>query len=73
MSFLTDAQAQQNATDFSSKPKPKVELVYIQENPMMPISENERPKGHFWMLPMRTAFDKMYYGTGIAYMAGCDF
>jgi hypothetical protein len=47
-----------------------VEMIYLDENPFLKVKDSERPKGHFWIVPMRTGGDKIFYGTGVAYMAG---
>jgi hypothetical protein len=47
-----------------------VEMVYLDENPFLKVKDSERPKGHFWFVPMRTGGDKIFYGTGVAYLAG---
>ncbi|KAJ3272058.1 Mitochondrial import inner membrane translocase subunit tim23 [Terramyces sp. JEL0728] len=51
----------------------EIEMVYIQENPMMRIKDEDRPKGSFFFLPMRTTADKIWYGTGTAYFAGLAY
>jgi hypothetical protein len=48
----------------------EIEMVYIQDNPMMRIKDGDRPRGSFLFLPMRTTMDKVWYGTGIAYFSG---
>jgi import inner membrane translocase subunit TIM23 len=48
----------------------QVEMVFINENPYLPIKDSERPKGKFGPIPMRTGWDKVNYGTGIAYLTG---
>jgi import inner membrane translocase subunit TIM23 len=51
----------------------EIEMVYIQDNPMMRIKDADRPKGTFLFLPMRTKMDKVFYGTGIAYFVGLGY
>ncbi|KAJ3324743.1 Mitochondrial import inner membrane translocase subunit tim23 [Boothiomyces sp. JEL0866] len=51
----------------------EIEMVYIQENPMLRIKDEDRPKGSFFFLPMRSTADKIWYGTGTAYFAGLAY
>ncbi|KAJ3310535.1 Mitochondrial import inner membrane translocase subunit tim23 [Boothiomyces sp. JEL0838] len=51
----------------------EIEMVYIQDNPMLRIKDEDRPKGSFFFLPMRTTADKIWYGTGTAYFAGLAY
>jgi hypothetical protein len=49
-----------------------IEYVYLDENPFM--SKNEpRPMGNFGPFPMRTNYDKLLYGSGIAYISGLSY
>lgn len=76
--FLSDTEAQEKSEIYSltSSKNSKIEndeeieMVFIQESPMMMLTETERPRGSFLVFPMRTAYDKLWYGTGIAYFAG---
>lgn len=45
----------------------KIEYVYVDENP---IIAKVRQTGHFGPFPMKNVGDKVFYGTGISYMAG---
>ncbi|KAJ3106420.1 Mitochondrial import inner membrane translocase subunit tim23 [Phlyctochytrium planicorne] len=50
-------------------PDDGIEYIFIDENPLAP-KKKERPAGHFGPLPMRTVYDKLNYGTGVAYVFG---
>lgn len=86
--FIDDRQAQEQADSylnsskiFSSSSKAlqnagedeEIEMVFIQDSPMMTISDSERPRGSFLVFPMRTAYDKLWYGTGAAYFTGLTY
>jgi hypothetical protein len=79
MPFQSDSESERLNQQFSTTSptnydnEPEIEMVYIQENEMLNIKDNDRPKGSFYMLPMRTASDKMYYGTGVAYLCGLTY
>lgn len=63
---------QQSAPSSLPQNKPEkqdeIEYLFIEENPFG-IKE-ERPKGSFGPLPMRTNSDKLLYGVGAMYMLG---
>ncbi len=82
--FLDDKQAEESSTLYSAKKNEKfqvkgqtevedeeIEFVFIQENPMQRILDKDRPRGSIMgIFPMRTVWDKTWYGTGIAYLTG---
>lgn len=51
----------------------EIEMVFIQDNPMARMKDEDRPRGSFWFVPMRTTGDKIWYGTGVAYFAGLAY
>jgi hypothetical protein len=44
-----------------------VEFVYVDENPLYKVA---RQRGHFGPFPMKNTWDRLYYGTGLAYLGG---
>jgi hypothetical protein len=50
----------------------EIEYVYLDEHPFMPRTE-PRPTGSFGPFPMRTNYDKLLYGSGIAYISGLSY
>ncbi|KAI8853209.1 Tim17/Tim22/Tim23/Pmp24 family-domain-containing protein [Chytridium lagenaria] len=46
-----------------------IEYLFIDDNPLA-VKKKERAVGHFGPLPMRTGYDKLNYGTGVAYLCG---
>jgi hypothetical protein len=78
MAFPSDQTVEKNNQNYSSFSNASsvgddVELVYIQDNEMVLVPDDKRPKGSFYVLPMRTMSDKMYYGTGVAYLTGISW
>ncbi|KAJ3346024.1 Mitochondrial import inner membrane translocase subunit tim23 [Kappamyces sp. JEL0680] len=75
--FVSDHQAANFAFGAdNSKAAPEdeeIEMVFIQDNPMQRVRDQDRPRGSFLFLPMRTTADKIWYGTGIAYFAGLGY
>lgn len=47
----------------------EVELLYLVDNPYG-LQPKDNATGHFGPLPMRTNYDKMFYGCGAAYIFG---
>lgn len=55
------------------KPPPgpqKVEYLYVDENPLFKVP---RQRGHFGPFPMKNTWDRLYYGTGLAYLGGLSY
>ncbi|KAJ3117609.1 Mitochondrial import inner membrane translocase subunit tim23 [Phlyctochytrium bullatum] len=50
-------------------PDDEIEYVFIDENPFA-LKKTDRPSGSFGPFPMRTGYDKVNYGTGMAYLFG---
>lgn len=84
--FIDDSKTEESSKSYSEngrgaissritkKPEEEeeeIEFVFIQENPMQRILDKDRPRGSFLgIFPMRTGYDKIWYGTGIAYFSG---
>ncbi|KAI9356541.1 hypothetical protein DFJ73DRAFT_823018 [Zopfochytrium polystomum] len=47
-----------------------IQYLFINDNPMIPASQRVIARGSFGPLPMRTNYDKLLYGTGVAYVLG---
>jgi hypothetical protein len=47
-----------------------VEYVYVPDHSNPFMKDEERPRGQFLGFPMRTGGDKIFYGTGMAYLLG---
>ncbi|KAJ2997663.1 mitochondrial import inner membrane translocase, subunit timm23 [Globomyces sp. JEL0801] len=68
--FLTDNQADTLQFPSHNTPIDDIEYVYIQDDPMERIKDSDRRTGSFWFIPMRTGYDKVFYGTGFTYASG---
>ncbi|KAJ1553915.1 Mitochondrial import inner membrane translocase subunit tim23 [Cladochytrium tenue] len=50
-----------------------IQYLFINDNPLAPAVpgvKKQIPKGRFGPIPMRSNYDKLLYGTGIAYVSG---
>jgi hypothetical protein len=70
--FLTETQAQAQHVQANNN-NDEIELIFIQDNPMARVKDEDRPRGSFLFLPMRNTKDKIFYGTGMAYFLGIIF